>query len=167
MVRATVLDEETNINVTTFYARRRVDPGKLCYFMNRNGIVTEGFCKQQLHYMCIMPYLPAKRSVGEEFPEVQMASYGYYNFIAQEASQRNNGVLILGAIVPELIPSGKFKTHSPFLVVEPSTEIYFDLFCNVPTNTNCSSTRYRWLKNGAYQLEVYGYRVYSSDNNKK
>jgi hypothetical protein len=167
MVRATVLDEETNINVTTSYARRRVDPGKLCYFMNRNGIVTEGFCKQQLHYMCIMPALvPVKRSVGEEFPKVQMSS-GYYNFIAQEASQRNNGVLILGAIVPELVPSGKFKTHSPFLVVEPSTEIYFDLFCNVPTNTNCSSTRYRWLKNGAYQLEVYGYRVYSSDNNKK
>ncbi|EFX70366.1 hypothetical protein DAPPUDRAFT_257208 [Daphnia pulex] len=90
MFRATVLDEETNINVTTSYARRRVDPAKLCYFMNRNGIVTEGFCKQQLHYMCIMPALvPAKRSVGEEFPEVQMAS-GYYNFIAQEASQRNN-----------------------------------------------------------------------------
>lgn len=166
MVRATVLDEETNINVTTFYARRRVDPAKLCYFMNRNGIVTEGFCKQQLHYMCIMPALvPVKRSVGEEFPEVQTAS-GYYNFIAQEASQRNNGVLILGAIVPELVPSGKFKTHSPFLVVEPSTEIYFGLYCKVP-NTNCSSRRYRWLKNGAYQPEVYGSRVYSSDKNEK
>jgi hypothetical protein len=166
MVRATVLDEETNINVTTFYARRRVDPANLCYFMNRNGIVTEGFCKQQLHYMCIMPALvPVKRSVGEEFPKVQMSS-GYYNFIAQEASQRNNGVLILGAIVPELIPSGKFKTHSPFLVVEPSTEIYFGLYCKVP-NTNCSSIRYRWLKNGAYQPEVYGSRVYSSDKNEK
>ncbi len=156
MFHSTVLDEETNMNVTTSYARRRVDPAKVCYFMNRKGIVTEGFCKQQLHYMCIMPTL---MRLGEEFQEVKMVS-GYFNFIAQEASQRNNGISIVGAFVPELIPSGKFKTHSPFLVVEPSTEMHFDLFCNIPTNTNCSSTRYRWLKNGAYQPGVDGNVVY-------
>jgi hypothetical protein len=73
------------------------------------------------------------------------------------------GILIVDAFVPELLPSGKFKAHSPFLVIEPSAEIYFDLFCSLPINTynNCSFVRYRWLKNGAYKPNADGNTVNS------
>ncbi|XP_032783700.2 uncharacterized protein LOC116921485 isoform X4 [Daphnia magna] len=130
--------EELNMTAIQYYAERRVDPAKSCYSMDQNKVITETSCHQQLPYVCVMV-------VGDE---------------AEESSPAGRD------IKPDLIPGGKYRSHSPFLVIEPSAEEGSNLSCQVnPVElTDCLRYQFRWLRNGAFKSEFDG-NVSISDSN--
>ena len=130
--------------------------------MSSKGNIVNNICEQQLNYWCFKP-----TSTVEYLWENTTGSVpGTIDNFKQKKTLYiiclTFGIIInLGidkTIIPELRPSGEVRIHSPFFVVEPSKRFAnnnFRLDCTVPSDflINCSNTRFRWLKDGAYNSD--------------